>query len=346
MTETPDWRERAGRPDRPRVLIVDDDSVVRQALGWALKEHGYQVCAVDSSAVATPSDSPAACATDVDVILLGASTMLDGGAKLLEVVKRDGRWRDVPVLLSSPAPSEYAAPRALALGASDYLERPLRVDDLLARVGSQLRARAALLATREALRDAEEELARTRDELRGRHRLIASARAENARLAALAQTDPLTRLLNRRGLCDRLAAELDRTRRYGTVVSLLLVDLDHFKQVNDTYGHLTGDQALRAVASVLRLTARSVDLVARYGGEEFVVALPETAEAGAITFAERIRERIEAHRFQTSPTLRVTASVGVAWFPSQHAETVEDLLARADEALYRAKADGRNRVCT
>jgi diguanylate cyclase (GGDEF)-like protein len=135
------------------------------------------------------------------------------------------------------------------------------------------------------------------------------------------------------------------------VLTLLMVDLDHFKRVNDTYGHLTGDDALREVAALLQHAVRSVDVVARYGGEEFVVVLPETAEAGAVAFAERIRERIEAQSFAVIAAqppggsgLRLTASIGVATFPSPRVDSAEDLFAQADAALYRAKAEGRNRV--
>ena len=181
-----------------------------------------------------------------------------------------------------------------------------------------------------------------------RAQIIETTRADNARLEALAHTDPLTQVLNRRAMTERVAAELERARRYDTVVSLLMVDLDHFKRVNDTHGHLVGDDVLRDVAAMLRHAVRSVDLVARYGGEEFVVVLPETHEAGAMIFAERLRERIEEHSFADFAPLglHLTASVGVAMFPSPGANSVDELLARADEALYRAKADGRNRVAT
>jgi two-component system cell cycle response regulator len=185
-----------------------------------------------------------------------------------------------------------------------------------------------------------------------RAQVIETTRADNARLEALAHTDPLTQVLNRRALTLRLTAELDRARRYNSVLTLLMVDLDHFKRVNDTYGHLTGDDALREVAALLQHAVRSVDVVARYGGEEFVVVLPETAEGGATAFAERIRERIEAQLFTViagpgtgiGAALRLTASIGVATFPSPRVDSAEDLFVQADAALYRAKAEGRNRV--
>jgi two-component system cell cycle response regulator len=181
-----------------------------------------------------------------------------------------------------------------------------------------------------------------------RAQVIETARADNARLEVLAHTDPLTQVLNRRALTVRLASELERARRYDAALSLLMVDLDHFKTVNDEHGHLVGDDVLREFAGVLQHAIRSVDVVARYGGEEFVVGLPETALAGAVVFAERLRERIAETPFAITHgnPLALTASIGVAFFPSADVNTVEDLFARADEALYRAKADGRNRVST
>jgi two-component system, cell cycle response regulator len=182
-----------------------------------------------------------------------------------------------------------------------------------------------------------------------RAHLLETTRADNARLEVLAQTDPLTELLNRRALAVRLAIEMERVRRYSSPLTLLMIDLDHFKKVNDTYGHLVGDDVLQQVALLLRRAVRSVDVVARYGGEEFVVALPETAEVGAVAFADRIRQKIESHPFPGGgpiPPPRLTASIGVATYPAAHVETVEDLFACADAALYRAKQKGRNRVCT
>jgi two-component system cell cycle response regulator len=179
-----------------------------------------------------------------------------------------------------------------------------------------------------------------------RARLLERTTRENARLAALAHTDPLTQTLNRRALTVRLADELDRARRYSSPVTLLLVDLDHFKRVNDGYGHLAGDEVLRAMGGLLHEAARSVDMVARYGGEEFVVVLPETPLEGALAVAERLRERVARHPFSTGGHARVslTVSVGVATFPAPGLDSVDALFARADAALYRAKEEGRNRV--
>jgi two-component system cell cycle response regulator len=179
-----------------------------------------------------------------------------------------------------------------------------------------------------------------------RTRLIESTMADNQRLEQLAHTDPLTRTLNRRALTERLAAEMERVRRYNTMVSLLLLDIDHFKQINDTYGHLAGDDVLVEISAMLQRMVRAVDMVSRYGGEEFVVVLPETGAAGAEAFAERLRELIEGHLFarMRGAPIRVTTSIGVSSFPGFGVDSVDDLISAADQALYRAKSEGRNRV--
>lgn len=176
---------------------------------------------------------------------------------------------------------------------------------------------------------------------------LEAARADNARLEMLAHTDPVTQLLNRRGLVVRLSAELDRVRRYNAPLALLLIDLDRFKSVNDTYGHLVGDDVLAEMGMVLQRATRSVDVVGRYGGEEFVIVLPETHAQGAFVFAERIRERIATHKFTmgASITSHLTASIGIANFPSTGVHSPEELLHAADVALYKAKESGRNAVC-
>lgn len=178
-------------------------------------------------------------------------------------------------------------------------------------------------------------------------RAIETTRADNHRLQALAQTDPLTQLVNRRALSIRLLSEMERVRRYNAPLAMLLIDLDHFKLVNDTHGHLAGDDVLAEVAAILRRAARTVDMVARYGGEEFVIVLPETGTHGAFAFAERVREKIAMNRFLIAgiSEIRLTASIGVATYPSPQMESVEDLFRAADAALYRAKGRGRNLVC-
>ena len=170
-------------------------------------------------------------------------------------------------------------------------------------------------------------------------------RTANADLKRLANTDVLTALANRRRFMEALDNEIERAERYDRPLSLVLVDMDHFKQVNDTHGHAGGDQVLRAAAGVLRSVCREVDLPARVGGEEFAILLPQTDAPGAEQVAERARARIAKghHRAPSGAGFRVTASAGVASL-GRDVTSAEALLQHADDALYRAKAAGRNRV--
>jgi diguanylate cyclase (GGDEF)-like protein len=176
----------------------------------------------------------------------------------------------------------------------------------------------------------------------------ASTTLANARLFArmeeMATTDGLTGAVNRRRFQEQLTAALQRAARFGREVSVLMVDADHFKSINDTYGHPVGDLVLKRIARLLKAEARRTDVVARYGGEEFVVILDETGADGAEQVAERVRQRIEAELIQGEfGRVKVTVSLGLATWPA-HAETQDLLLERADQALYEAKRKGRNRV--
>ena len=160
----------------------------------------------------------------------------------------------------------------------------------------------------------------------------------------LAETDPLTNCFNRRALMEKLEQEMDRAARYATMLTGMMIDIDNFKQINDTHGHLVGDRVLKQLANLLKREQRSVDIVARYGGEEFVVLLPETTSAESRNFAERILRRVATHDFgESGKPVRVTISIGIASYPGERVTDGESLLRLADNHLYRAKSDGRNR---
>jgi diguanylate cyclase (GGDEF)-like protein len=165
------------------------------------------------------------------------------------------------------------------------------------------------------------------------------------RLVASALRDPLTRLFNKRYLLDRLDSELRFARRHDTTLSLLMIDVDHFKELNDTHGHLAGDAVLANLAATLQRGVRNEDIVARFGGEELAVVLRAVGLELAAALGERLRNLVEltVTRYR-GLELRATISVGIAGFPTTRAETVEQLLEAADQALYRAKHEGRNRV--
>jgi diguanylate cyclase (GGDEF)-like protein len=173
---------------------------------------------------------------------------------------------------------------------------------------------------------------------------------QNARMYELveeqATTDGLTGLVNHRTFQERFSTMLGRAERHDLAVSILLTDIDHFKKVNDTYGHPTGDEVLRRVAAILKASARKIDIVARYGGEEFAIVLEGTDRDGARQLAERVRQEVEQQSFPSSKgTFKATLSIGVSSYPDDSREKAE-LIARADQSLYAAKDGGRNRtVC-
>jgi diguanylate cyclase (GGDEF)-like protein len=179
----------------------------------------------------------------------------------------------------------------------------------------------------------------------GIQRLFGDLKTQQAKLDVLARTDALTGLPNRRETMERLQGELQRSRRSGRPVAVLMFDIDHFKQVNDTWGHAAGDLILRAVAETAQASLRRIDSCGRIGGEEFLVLLPETDHVEAQGTAERLRVAIADCRVQSADrNLHVTVSIGVAIHLSDTEQSVEDLLQRADKALYAAKAGGRDRV--
>jgi diguanylate cyclase (GGDEF)-like protein len=185
-------------------------------------------------------------------------------------------------------------------------------------------------------------LGRKEDQLRAQN---VALRALSDRLAALSTTDPLTGVPNRRALDDHLADEMARARRYGTPLAVVMLDLDHFKQLNDHYGHAAGDHVLRHVARVLEGEKRRGDTIARYGGEEFVAILSHADGTAAQSWAERVRARLNATALDIAGEIvNVTASFGVAAAAGEAVPDGATMLEEADRALYEAKERGRNRV--
>jgi diguanylate cyclase (GGDEF)-like protein len=210
------------------------------------------------------------------------------------------------------------------VGADDYLPKPFSDDELEARIFASLRVKAS-----------EMELKKRNVELQSMLQHV----------EALAVTDALTGLYNRRRFEDVLKREFAVTKRYDTPLSCLMIDVDHFKSINDTHGHDAGDIVLREIAQRLSQRLREVDLAARYGGEEFAILLPQTNKEGAVIVAERIMERIRREEFDFEGTsLCVTVSIGVAGNADIVGKSPESLVKAADAALYQAKEQGRNRV--
>jgi diguanylate cyclase (GGDEF)-like protein len=174
---------------------------------------------------------------------------------------------------------------------------------------------------------------------------FAAIALENANLYWQATMDRMTRLYSHHAFEKALDDEIKRAQRYKSVFSLMMLDIDHFKELNDTYGHLQGDLVIKEIASLLKESVRNIDLSARYGGEEFAIILPEVSAKGAGTVAERVRRKIAGHAFPGDPDpLHVTISIGVAEFSPESVRSPSQLIAQADQALYQSKEFGRNRV--
>jgi diguanylate cyclase (GGDEF)-like protein len=298
---------------RPRVLVVDDDPLSRRILEQVLLSAG---CDVESAADGQEALSKVR-QQRPDVVVTDWQMPVMDGLTLCRILKGTEETRFTHVVMLSARGETEAKVTGLETGADDYLVKPVEPVELMARVRVGLRLQKALL-----------DLA-----------------AKNEILEKLALTDPLTGLANRRAFQEALGAELARSVRHGRPASLLFLDLDHFKQVNDDHGHAVGDEVLSGFSAVLRRGCRRGDLAARVGGEEFAVLLPTTGRVPATLVAERIRRATEAHSLGLTVAVPVTVSVGVASTEElPEAPEAAGLLRRADAALYRAKAEGRNRV--
>jgi two-component system cell cycle response regulator len=295
------------------VLIVDDRASSYERLSGALSHyHRVEVESDPQQAVIRAAEG----AFDVVVVSLN----LEGydALRLCSQLQSLDRTRNVAVLLIAEADDRTRVLRGLDIGASDFILRPVDRNELVARVRTQVRRKRFTEKLRESVQASLE----------------------------LAVTDALTGLHNRRYLDSHTPALFDEAVVRGRQMSILLLDIDHFKAINDTYGHDAGDEVLREFAARVRAHTRGIDVVARYGGEEVVVLVPDTAVEGARAVAERIREQVEAAPFPIhggSRRVAVTVSIGVAARQVGDASGA-DILKRADLALYRAKEEGRNRV--
>jgi diguanylate cyclase (GGDEF)-like protein len=297
-----------------RILVADDDTLSRRLLQKTLLRAGYQVTCVFNGrqAVEHFNGPDAARLALLDWIM----PELDGPGVCREVRKhRDQSYVYMILLTSKESKEDVVA--GLDSGADDYLIKPFNADELRAR-----------LRTGERILHLEDRLVEAREQMRFR-----------------ATHDHLTSLWNRGVIMDLLGRELTRSQREGVSTAIILGDLDHFKNVNDTYGHLVGDQVLREVARRLLLSVRSYDFVGRYGGEEFLTVLNNCRPDSALARAEDIRKCICTRPVQTDAgPLEVTMSLGLLVSCDWRHRPAEELINEADAALYAAKAEGRNRV--
>lgn len=290
---------------RPIVLVVDDSPLVHRLLKARLRDETIELRHAHSGAEALE----AVCTMDVATVLLDLSMPgMDGFEVLRALGDRDDTVH-VPVIVLSGQQDSQDKVMAFGLGAIDYITKPFDLAELRARLRSSLRM----------------------------HRLVRM-------LSERAQLDGLTALWNRSHFDERLAQLVSSAERNDRPLSLALLDLDHFKSVNDNYGHPAGDAALQGAAEILSGSARGSDVACRYGGEEFAIIMPETTPEQARRLCERIREAIAARNWPAHPDRNITVSIGIAGAEGSTGLPAEDWLAHADAALYKAKEGGRNRV--
>ncbi|USQ94262.1 PleD family two-component system response regulator [Caulobacter sp. RL271] len=295
-----------------RILVVDDNQRQGERLAGEIGVEHRPVVETD------PEKAKISAAGPVDLVIVNAAAKAFDGLRFTAALRSDERTRQLPVLALVDPDDRGRMVKALEIGVNDILSRPADPQELAARIKTQVQRK------------------RYTDYLRNNldHSL------------ELAVTDQLTGLHNRRYMHGQLDTLVKRAILGGDEVSALLIDIDHFKKINDTFGHDVGDEVLREFALRLASNVRAVDLPCRYGGEEFVVVMPETPMAAALRIAERIRNNVAGSPFkvaQGQELLTVTISVGVSATIGE-GDTPEALLKRADEGVYEAKASGRNAV--
>jgi two-component system cell cycle response regulator len=298
-----------------RVFLIETSRTDGESMRGLLAAEHAHVVLCENAAEALGQ----ATAADPDVIVIGLeSPEASGSLRLVSQCRMTDATRYVPIVLVGGDGDSDHLNKGLEIGANDYIVRPVDEGEFKARIRSQVRRK------------------RYNDRLQ----------ANFVRNLSLALTDPLTNLHNRRYFTTHLESVVRRAAISGKPASLLMIDVDHFKQVNDTYGHIAGDVVLREIAGIIARNVRGFDLSARYGGEEFAVMMPDTTSDIATVVADRLCERVAAARITVRGVAgEITTSVSIGIAQSRETdETPEALLKRADEALYEAKRLGRNRV--
>ena len=308
------------RSTKKKILVVDDHEDNVEVLRARLESRGYDVEGAMSGQEALDSVSRWC----PDLVLLDVMMPDMDGLEVVKRLKADPTLPFIPVIMQTALDSTERMVAGLEAGADDYVTKPINFAELEARVRSLLRIKRL----QQDLAEREKELSDMND-----------------KLLRISLTDGLTGVDNRRALEQRLHEMFEHSLRLHEPISVVMCDIDHFKKVNDTYGHAAGDEVLKQFATILSEEAREIDRVGRYGGEEFLLLLPGTVLDAAVTFSERVRQRVDSHTFSyEGGTLKRTVSFGVASWPHPKIRGREAMLKAADDALYVAKESGRNRV--
>jgi two-component system cell cycle response regulator len=296
-----------------RILIVDDRQSSYERIVQTLQtEHTVDVQPNPAEALFSVAEG------DYELVIVSLGLKEHDGLRLCSQIRSLERTRNLPILAIAEADNNARLVRGLEIGVNDYLIRPIDKNEMLARVRTQIKKKRYT----ERLRD------------------------NVAMSIEMAITDALTSLYNRRYMETHLTALVEQAASRGKPISVLILDIDFFKSINDGHGHDAGDDVLREFSVRIRKAIRNIDLACRYGGEEFVIVMPETDMAVASMVAERIRRRIATEPFpiqQGAKNLEVTISIGIASLGTE-GDNAAAMIKRADTALYRAKRDGRNRV--
>jgi len=296
-----------------KILLIDDDNVQAKQLISKLSET-YEVTWVQEPEKALPTVMEG----DFDVIMVSTLLGESDGLRLASQIKSQEETRNVPMLVLVDEDDSRIMLKALEMGINDYLTVPVDKNEMTARVRTQIR----------------------------RKKYQETLKSQYQKSISMAITDGLTGLYNRHYLNTHLGNMVKQALKNGKHLALMIMDMDHFKFVNDTHGHDAGDAVLKQLAGLIIQSSRSSELAARFGGEEFIILMPETDPTAAAGAANRMREIVEAAEFKINDkgdVLKRTVSIGVANLHPD-GDSAESLLKRADEALYEAKNNGRNRV--
>ena len=303
----------AAEAEKAKVLVVDDKpSSYERIVKYLSAENRITLVSDPKEALLKAADN------DFDTAIISLSLADMDALRLCAQLKSLEKTRMLPLLIVSEIDQEQKVIRALDMGVNDYVRRPVDRNEILARVRTQVRRKRFNLLLRDSVQQTIE----------------------------MAVTDALTGLNNRRYLDNHLPGMIEKAQTRNAPLSLIICDIDHFKQVNDNHGHDVGDEVIAEFARRIKKNVRNIDLACRFGGEEFVVAMPETDMKTARIVAERIRNEVSVHPFvvdQGGKQLAITVSLGVATLESAD-DTPESLLKRADVGLYQAKRGGRNMV--
>jgi len=297
--------------DTPHILVVDDEESIRKILDNFIRRFGY------TSYTASNANEALEILKENEITIVITDIMMPGisGLDLTGIIKEK---YSSDVIIMTGFGGDFSYEEAISKGASDFVIKPVHFEELLIRLKRVLKER---MLTEE------------------RSRMI-------ERLQTLAITDGLTQLYNSRHFYYQLKKEIDRSIRYEHNLSLLLMDIDHFKVYNDTYGHLEGDKVLTSISRIIKSCLRTMDSAYRYGGEEFTVVLPETNGAEAITVADRIKESISKEVFKPVPDEEVSVTISIGVSEYSHGEDLSSFVQRTDKAMYQSKHNGRNRIST